>query len=56
MSGLGTSGIVLILSVILLFFGAKKLPELAGGLGKGMREFKDATEDVKAGITGPSAN
>ena len=56
MLGLGTSEIVLILLVILLFFGAKKLPELARGLGKGIREFKDATEDVKATISGPSAN
>ena len=36
--------------VILLFFGAKKLPELARGLGKGIREFKDATKDVKENI------
>jgi sec-independent protein translocase protein TatA len=31
----------------LLLFGAKKIPELARGLGKGIREFKDATKDVK---------
>ena len=32
---------------ILLLFGAKKIPELAKGLGKGIREFKDATKEVK---------
>lgn len=56
MFGLGTSEIVLILAVILLFFGARKMPELARGLGSGIREFKDATQDVKASIEGPSAN
>ena len=45
MLGLGTSEIILILSVVLLFFGAKQLPELARGLGKGVREFRDATID-----------
>jgi len=33
--------------VVLIFFGAKKIPELAKGLGKGNREFKDAVSDVK---------
>jgi len=32
---------------VLLLFGAKKIPELAKGLGKGIREFKDATKEVK---------
>lgn len=32
---------------ILLLFGAKKIPELARGLGKGIREFKDATKEVR---------
>lgn len=39
---LGTWEIVLIIAVILLLFGGKKIPELMRGLGKGMREFKDA--------------
>lgn len=55
MFGLGTSEILLILGVIILFFGAKKLPELARGLGNGIREFKDATKDVKATIHEASA-
>ena len=43
--GLGGQEILLILLVILIFFGAKKIPELARGLGKGIREFKDATKE-----------
>jgi sec-independent protein translocase protein TatA len=38
--------IVLILAVVLLLFGAKKLPELAKGLGSGIKEFKKATREV----------
>ena len=37
---------VLILAVVLVLFGAKKLPELAKGLGSGIKEFKKATRDV----------
>ncbi|PLK42293.1 MULTISPECIES: twin-arginine translocase TatA/TatE family subunit [Emticicia] len=50
MFGLGTTEMVLILVVVLFFFGAKKLPELARGLGKGIREFKDASREVKENI------
>jgi len=42
----GSEWIFLGLAVLLLF-GAKKIPELAKGLGKGIREFKDATKEVK---------
>ncbi len=38
--------IVLILAVVLILFGAKKIPELAKGLGHGIKEFKKATTDV----------
>jgi len=38
--GLGMTETLLIFAVLLLFFGAKRLPELAGGLGKGIRDFK----------------
>lgn len=48
--GLGGQEIILILLVILIFFGAKKIPELARGLGKGIREFKDATKEIKNDI------
>ena len=48
--GLGSIGmpeLLIILVIILLVFGAKRLPELARGLGKGIREFKDATKHVE---------
>ncbi|HNQ12244.1 MAG TPA: twin-arginine translocase TatA/TatE family subunit [Bacteroidia bacterium] len=41
---LGAPEIILIVLVLLLFFGGKKLPELARGLGKGIKEFKDASK------------
>ena len=44
---LGGGEIFVILVVILIFFGAKRIPELAKGLGKGMREFKDAMSGVE---------
>ncbi|MCS7073068.1 MAG: twin-arginine translocase TatA/TatE family subunit [Bacteroidia bacterium] len=50
MFGLGTSEILLILFFVLLFFGAKKIPELARGLGRGIREFKDATNNIQREI------
>lgn len=43
--GLGMQELVIILIILVLLFGAKKLPELAQGLGKGIREFKKATKD-----------
>ena len=46
-SGLGGWEILLIILFLLIFFGAKKIPELAKGLGKGIREFKDATKEIK---------
>lgn len=47
---IGGSEMILIVIAILLLFGGKKLPELARGLGKGIREFKDASEGVKREI------
>lgn len=47
---MGTPEILMILFVVLLLFGGKKLPELARGLGKGIREFKDASDGVKREI------
>jgi sec-independent protein translocase protein TatA len=46
MGNLGVTEIVLILLVVLIFFGAKKIPELAQGLGKGIREFRKATRET----------
>ena len=43
---LGPMEITIILLVVLLLFGGKKLPELAKGLGKGIKEFKKAKQDV----------
>jgi sec-independent protein translocase protein TatA len=43
--------IVLILAVVLILFGAKKLPELAKGLGQGIKEFKKATKEVTDEVT-----
>lgn len=40
-----------ILFIVLLVFGADKIPEIARGLGKGMRQIKDATNDIKSEIT-----
>lgn len=45
--GIGGPELLIILVIILLLFGAKKLPELAKGLGKSMKEFKKATQDVQ---------
>ena len=47
MPNLGPMEIILIVLVILVFFGAKKIPELAQGLGKGIREFKKATQEAE---------
>ncbi|TCD48739.1 twin-arginine translocase TatA/TatE family subunit [Chlorobium sp. N1] len=47
MFGLGGQELILILMIILLLFGAKKLPELARGLGKGMKEFKKAQSEME---------
>lgn len=44
---MGGGSIVLIVLVVLLLFGAKRIPELARGLGRGIREFKDATKDIQ---------
>jgi sec-independent protein translocase protein TatA len=46
MFGIGTSEILLIALVVLLFFGGKKIPELMKGLGKGVKSFKDGMKDV----------
>ncbi|MEO8512406.1 MAG: twin-arginine translocase TatA/TatE family subunit [Ignavibacteria bacterium] len=51
MFGLGPQEIILICIVILVLFGAKKIPELMSGLGKGMREFKKASKDIESEIT-----
>lgn len=47
MPKLGWTEILLIAFVVLLLFGGKKIPELMRGLGRGVREFKDAKDNVK---------
>ena len=49
---LGGGEIMLIMVVILIFFGANKIPELARGLGKGIREFKDASTEIRKEFEG----
>lgn len=45
MGGIGPWQVVLIVAVVLLLFGGRKIPELMRGLGKGMKEFKDASQE-----------
>lgn len=47
---LGFQEILLVLLIVLLLFGAKKIPELAKGMGRGIREFKEASKEVKKEI------
>lgn len=47
---IGAGEIILILLVVLILFGAKKIPELARGIGKGMSEFKKGIKDVEEEI------
>lgn len=50
LGGIGATEAILIFCAIVFLFGAKKIPELAKGLGKGIREFKDATKEIKDNI------
>ncbi|MFN0203020.1 MAG: twin-arginine translocase TatA/TatE family subunit [Bacteroidia bacterium] len=54
LGNLGPTEVILILVVILVFFGAKRIPELARGLGKGIREFKDASREIQNEIESES--
>jgi sec-independent protein translocase protein TatA len=51
MGKFGAFEIILILAVVLLLFGGKKIPELMKGLGKGIKEFKDASKGEEASST-----
>jgi len=46
----GGGELIVILLVILIFFGPKKMPELGKNLGKGIREFKNAMRDIQEGV------
>jgi sec-independent protein translocase protein TatA len=60
MFGIGPWELALIFLVVLLLFGAKRLPEVAQGLGKGIREFKramkDTQEEIKTSVNEPDKN
>jgi len=47
---IGTGEILLVILFILIFFGARKIPELAQGLGKGIREFRKAAREVQEDV------
>jgi sec-independent protein translocase protein TatA len=47
MGNIGATEIILIVFIILIFFGSKKIPELAQGLGKGIKEFRKAARDIQ---------
>jgi sec-independent protein translocase protein TatA len=51
---LGMGELLVILIVVLLLFGSKKIPEIAQGLGKGIREFKKSIKEVEEQITTPN--
>jgi sec-independent protein translocase protein TatA len=50
--GIGAQELLLILLIILLLFGARKIPEIARGLGKSVAEFKKGTKDMEEEIKG----
>jgi sec-independent protein translocase protein TatA len=51
MPNIGTGELLLIILAFLIFFGAKKIPELAQGLGKGIREFRKAAREIQDDVT-----
>jgi sec-independent protein translocase protein TatA len=53
---LGMGELIIIALVVLVLFGSKKIPDLAQGLGKGIREFKKALRDVEDDIKMPDKN
>lgn len=50
LESIGTGELLVILLFVLFFFGSKKIPDLARGLGKGMREVKDAMQGIQRDI------
>ena len=53
---LGTGELILIALVVLLFFGAKRIPELMRGMGKGVKSFKEGLNDIEKKINEPVSN
>ena len=56
MGNIGATELILILLVVLVFFGSRKIPELAQGLGKGIREFRKAAKEIQDGGDEPAKN
>ena len=50
LESIGTGELMLVMLFVLFFFGSKKIPDLARGLGKGMREMKDAMQGIQNDI------
>lgn len=54
MFGIGMPELIIILIIILIIFGAGKLPEIGSGIGKGIKNFKKATRDPQEGLDAPN--
>lgn len=51
MLGLGATELIVILIIVLIIFGASRLPEIGSGMGKGIRNFRDSMRDGEKGIS-----
>jgi sec-independent protein translocase protein TatA len=56
LGGIGAQELILIFLVVLLLFGARKIPEIAQGLGKGMKEFRKAMKETQDELTKPETS
>ena len=54
MFGIGMPELIIILIIVLIIFGAGKLPEIGSGIGKGIRNFKKATQETQEELVGPN--
>jgi len=52
----GPTELIIILVLVLILFGAKRIPEIAQGLGKGIREFKKSVKDIQGEIEAPDSS
>ena len=56
LGGFGMGEMIFIFLIVLLLFGAKRLPEIGSSLGKGIREFKSSVKDIERELTVPDKN